>query len=118
MVQRRPRGRWLLAALAVFVIAGPGGLAGPVSTAAFDPNPWPWVELLANLLNPLTAALQAVAPGQIDKGSDGRLTVLLVGSDWRERLAGTGERTRSRRGPCHTVAAVPPRGMEADTGGG
>jgi hypothetical protein len=79
--------------LLVVVTAGPGGLIGPVSTAAFDPSPGPWLELAANLLNPITAALHVVAPGEIDKGSDGRLTVMLVGSDWRERLAGTGERT-------------------------
>src|SRR3954452_9417963 len=91
MHQRRPRGRWLVAMLLVVITAGPGGLIGPVSTAAFDPSPGPWIELVANLLNPITAALHVVAPGEIDKGSDGRLTVMLVGSDWRERLAGHSE---------------------------
>ncbi len=93
MLQRRPRARWLAALLLVFITAGPGGLAGPVSTAAFNFQPWPWLELLSNLITPITATLHVVAPGQIDKGSDGRLTVLLVGSDWRPRLVGTGERT-------------------------
>ncbi len=93
MLQRRPRTGWFVAALLAFVIAGPGGLAGPVSTAAFNFTPWPWVDLLGNVILPITALLHTVAPGQIDKGSDGRLTVLLVGSDWRPRLAGTGERT-------------------------
>jgi anionic cell wall polymer biosynthesis LytR-Cps2A-Psr (LCP) family protein len=93
MLARKPRPGWLVATLLAFVIAGPGGLAGPVSTAAFNFTPWPWVDLLENMIQPVAAALHAVVPTQIDKGSDGRLTVLLVGSDWRERLAGTGERT-------------------------
>ena len=75
------------------IMAGPGGLAGPVSTAAFNFSPGPWIDLLENLIQPIAATLHQVAPGTIDKGSDGRLTVMLVGSDWRPRLAGTGERT-------------------------
>jgi LCP family protein required for cell wall assembly len=34
-----------------------------------------------------------VGPSSLSYGSDGRLTVLLVGSDYRDRLKGTGERT-------------------------
>ena len=79
--------------LAAFLIAGPGGLAGPTSTAAFNFSPWPWVDLLGNIIQPIAAMLHSVAPGTIDKGSDGRLTVMLIGSDWRPRLIGTGERT-------------------------
>lgn len=93
MIQRRPRPRWVVAMLLALITAGPGGLAGPVSTAAFNFSPWPWLELASNLIEPLAQTLHLVVPGQIDKGSDGRLTVLLVGSDWRPRLAGTGERT-------------------------
>ena len=93
MLHRRPRVRWVAALLLALITAGPGGLAGPVSTAAFNFTPWPWLELLDNLIQPLAQSLHVVAPGQIDKGTDGRLTVLLVGSDWRPRLAGTGERT-------------------------
>ena len=95
MLQRRPRPGWLMATLLAFIIAGPGGLAGPVSTAAFNFSPWPWVDLIGNVIQPIAAALNTIAPGQINKGTDGRLTVLLVGSDWRPRLAGTGERTDS-----------------------
>ena len=93
MLERRPRGRWLLTLLLALVVAGPGGLAGPVSTAAFNFTPGPWLELLENVLQPIAATLHTFVPGQIDKGTDGRLTVLLIGSDWRPRLAGTGERT-------------------------
>jgi anionic cell wall polymer biosynthesis LytR-Cps2A-Psr (LCP) family protein len=75
------------------VVAGPGGLAGPVSTAAFSPTPWPWLELLGNIVGPIAALLRSAASDSIARGTDGRLTVMLVGSDWRERLAGTGERT-------------------------
>ena len=82
-----------MALLLALITAGPGGLAGPVSTAAFNFSPWPWLELASNLIQPLAQTLHTVVPGQIDKGSDGRLTVLLVGSDWRPRLVGTGERT-------------------------
>lgn len=80
-----------MAILLVVAICGPGGLGGPVSAAALN-FPWPWAELATNVLQPIVATLGAVAPGSIDKGTDGRLTVLLVGSDWRPRLAGTGER--------------------------
>jgi anionic cell wall polymer biosynthesis LytR-Cps2A-Psr (LCP) family protein len=93
MVERRPRPRWLAVTLLALVLAGPGGLIGPVSTRAFSPNPWPWLELLGNLIQPLAGTIHNVTPGAIDRGTDGRLTVLLVGSDWRPRLAGTGERT-------------------------
>ena len=93
MPRRRPRIHWIGALLLTLIIAGPGGLVGPVSTAAFSPNPWPWIELLGNVINPIAALMRTVAPGSISKGTDGRLTVMLVGSDWRPRLAGTGERT-------------------------
>src|SRR3954465_10496254 len=93
MPRRRRPILWFAALLLTLIIAGPGGLVGPVSTAAFDPNPWPWIELLGNVINPIAALMRTVAPGSIAKGTDGRLTVMLVGSDWRPRLAGTGERT-------------------------
>lgn len=84
--RRRP----LLVSLAVAVlIAGSGGAASPVAAAAaatFDP-----LRVLG-----LAAQLAGPAfPTAIDKGSDNRLTVMIVGSDWRPRLAGTGERTDS-----------------------
>ena len=93
MLERRPRAPGVVAMLLILIMAGPGGLAGPQMTAAAGFVPWPWLELLDNIIQPLAQSLHAVAPGQIDKGSDGRLTVLLVGSDWRPRLIGTGERT-------------------------
>lgn len=93
MAARRPRVSLLVVILVALMVAGPGGLAGPVSSAAFNFTPGPWIELIENVVGPISALLQGVAPGSIDKGTDGRLTVLMVGSDWRERLAGTGERT-------------------------
>jgi anionic cell wall polymer biosynthesis LytR-Cps2A-Psr (LCP) family protein len=46
----------------------------------------PWLGLAAQIAGPLF-------PSAINKGSDNRLTVMLVGVDWRPRLKGTGERT-------------------------
>jgi len=78
---------WVILALAAAaVVGGPGGLAGPTTTTAHQFNPRPWLDLAAGLIH-------GFAPGAINNGSDGRLTVLLVGSDYRPRLAGTGERT-------------------------
>jgi anionic cell wall polymer biosynthesis LytR-Cps2A-Psr (LCP) family protein len=48
----------------------------------------PWISLAADLIGPMF-------PSAVNKGSDNRLTVMLIGSDWRPRLAGTGERTDS-----------------------
>lgn len=48
----------------------------------------PFLGLAAQLASP-------IFPSAISKGSDNRLTVMLVGSDWRPRLKGTGERTDS-----------------------
>ena len=70
------------------VTGGAGGLAGPVSASPREVDPMPWLGLAAQLVGPL-------APSSISEGTDGRLTMLLVGSDWRARLAGTGERTDS-----------------------
>src|SRR5205085_11539429 len=82
--------------LAVFV-TGAGALAGPVSAARFHFNALPWVQFMASIGDLVPggdAALQTlVGPSSVNYGSDGRLTVLVVGSDWRQRLSGTGERT-------------------------
>jgi LCP family protein required for cell wall assembly len=79
------------------LMTGSGALAGPVSAASFHFNPLPWLELGDAMLNnvlPGGALLgSVVGPTSLSYGSDGRLTVLLVGSDYRPRLAGTGERT-------------------------
>ena len=76
----------LMALMLAAVMAGSGSLAGPVSAAALEFDTMPWIGLAAQLVGPIT-------PSAISKGTDGRLTVLLVGSDWRPSLAGTGERT-------------------------
>jgi anionic cell wall polymer biosynthesis LytR-Cps2A-Psr (LCP) family protein len=84
-VSRHPRP--LLACLALaLVMAGSGSLAGPVAANVREPDLMPWLSLAAKLAGPLF-------PSSIDTGSDSRLTVLLVGSDWRPRLVRTGERT-------------------------
>jgi anionic cell wall polymer biosynthesis LytR-Cps2A-Psr (LCP) family protein len=67
-------------------MAGSGSLAGPVAANTRQFDPMPWLGLAAKLAGPLLPA------STIEKGSDHRLTVLVVGSDWRPALAGTGER--------------------------
>ena len=70
-------------------MTGAGALAGPVSATNFSQlDSLPWLGLAANLLGP-------ILPSAVNKGSDNRLTVMLIGSDWRPRLKGTGERTDS-----------------------
>jgi anionic cell wall polymer biosynthesis LytR-Cps2A-Psr (LCP) family protein len=92
--RRRISGASVLLAL---VMAGSGSLAGPVSAAEFRFNAWPWLALamqVEQLFPTLGQIADAVTgPSAISPGTDGRYTVLLVGSDWRERLVGTGERT-------------------------
>ncbi len=79
------------------LMTGSGALAGPVSAAHFKFNPLPWLNLasdmLANVPGGSAMVQQLVGPTSLSYGTDGRLTVLLVGSDYRARLAGTGERT-------------------------
>ena len=85
----------LLVAIAL-MISGTGSLAGPVRATEFELNLRPWLELgrRINQFIPITEFVTDLAgPPSIDYGADGRLTTLLVGSDWRERLAGIGERT-------------------------
>ncbi|HUP82703.1 MAG TPA: LCP family protein [Candidatus Limnocylindria bacterium] len=83
---RGPRRIALSLSLAV-VMAG-AGAAGPVAASVREFDALPWLGLAAQLASP-------VFPSAISKGGDNRLTVLLVGSDWRPRLQGTGERTDS-----------------------
>jgi anionic cell wall polymer biosynthesis LytR-Cps2A-Psr (LCP) family protein len=81
----RPRRIALYLALAaVMALAG----ASPVAAHVRGFDAMPWLDLAAQLAGP-------VFPSAVNKGSDNRLTVMLVGSDWRPRLAGTGERTDS-----------------------
>lgn len=70
----------------IVVMAGAGSLAGPVAASTRGFDPMPWLGLAAQIAGPLF-------PSAIDPGTDNRLTVMLIGSDWRPRLIGTGERT-------------------------
>jgi anionic cell wall polymer biosynthesis LytR-Cps2A-Psr (LCP) family protein len=82
----RIRPRLALVALSVVtLLAGSGGLAAPVAAEMRALSSMPGLGVLAQLIGPLV-------PSAISNGSDNRLTVLIVGSDWRPRLAGTGER--------------------------
>lgn len=93
--QRRAMSAGLLVVIAM-MISGSGSLAGPVRATEFEFNARPWIELghRINQFIPVTEFVTDLAgPPSIDYGADGRLTTLLVGSDWRERLAGIGERT-------------------------
>lgn len=90
------RSRLLSAVALAAVMTGSGSLAGPVTAASsvrFQPGPW--IELagaLGDFMPVLRDVSQAVVgPSNISYGSDGRLTVLLVGSDHRP-ASGTGER--------------------------
>ena len=84
---RTPR-RLALCLSMVVVMTGSGALAGPVSANTSALDALPWLGLAAKIVGPLF-------PSSISKGSDNRLTVMLIGSDWRQRLVGTGERTDS-----------------------
>jgi anionic cell wall polymer biosynthesis LytR-Cps2A-Psr (LCP) family protein len=70
------------------VMTGSGALAGPVAADERSFDALPWLGLAAQIMGP-------IFPSAINSGGDNRLTVMLVGSDWRPRLAGTGERTDS-----------------------
>ncbi len=98
MTVRRPRLPLIGVSLAL-VMAGSGSLAGPVSAAEFHFNPGPWVQMfltVGEMVGGGTPLIETITgPTTIGKGSDSRLTVLLVGSDYRPRLVGTGERMDS-----------------------
>lgn len=94
---QRPRA-WAISGLLALAVAGAGGLAGPVSAAPFEFNARPWLTAamdLADVFGVPTAIESIVGPSTISGGSDGRITVLLLGSDYRAKTAGTGERTDS-----------------------
>ncbi|MEA2677033.1 MAG: hypothetical protein QOJ81_1174 [Chloroflexota bacterium] len=74
--------------LSLVVVMAGAGSAGPVAAHVREFDAMPWLGLAAQIASPFF-------PSAINKGSDNRLTVMLVGSDWRPRLAGTGERTDS-----------------------
>lgn len=89
----RPRSPFGISFVLVLVIAGSGALAGPVAAAPRGEHglrPWLGLASAAMRLFPgLSGALHGVlGPGSIDYGGDGRLTVLVVGSDYRPGHAG------------------------------
>lgn len=80
------RRRLVLTSLAVAgLMAGSGG-GSTVAAAATQFNPVSFIDLATDLIGPIT-------PNTVSKGSDGRLVVMVVGSDYRANFAGTGERT-------------------------
>ncbi len=97
MRHRRPRA-WAIAGLLALITAGTGGLAGPVSAASFHFSALPWMSAaldVAGMFGAGNVVQDLVGPSTISGGTDGRITVLLLGSDWRPRLSGTGERMDS-----------------------
>jgi anionic cell wall polymer biosynthesis LytR-Cps2A-Psr (LCP) family protein len=96
--RRRQRGV-LTAMLLAIAVSGMGSLAGPVAGASQTRfHPGPFFDLawrLADFVPGLSHLAQAlVGPSSIGRGSDNRLTVLLVGSDHRDG-DGTGDRLDS-----------------------
>jgi anionic cell wall polymer biosynthesis LytR-Cps2A-Psr (LCP) family protein len=94
---RRPR-TFLLVLMLAIVGSGSGALAGPVSAAQFHFSPLTWLKAAADGLNAVggQSLVNAVfGASAISGGSDGRITVMLVGSDYRAHVAGTGERLDS-----------------------
>ena len=87
MSRMKTRSRMLLTSLAVAgLMAGSGG-GSTVAAAATQMDPTGWIDLATDLIRPI------VPSALPSKGSDNRLVVLLVGSDYRAQTAGTGERT-------------------------
>ena len=87
MTTHRPR-ITVAALLLALVLTGAGALAGPVAAAPSGRHSLrPWLNLAASLMREFPAlgsALQAiVGPSSVDYGSDGRLSVLVLGSDFR-----------------------------------
>jgi anionic cell wall polymer biosynthesis LytR-Cps2A-Psr (LCP) family protein len=94
---QRPRLWGVVLALAM-VTAGSGGLAGPVSAASFHFSAMPWLSAamdVANLFGGQAIVDNVFGQETVSSGSDGRITILLLGSDYRASTAGTGERTDS-----------------------
>jgi len=95
--RRRPRMLGMVMMLAL-VCAGAGSMAGPVSAAQFHFSPMPWIKGAMDALDLFggQGVVDSVfGASSISGGSDGRITILLLGSDWRPQKAGTGERTDS-----------------------
>lgn len=77
----------LVAVLLAAVMTGAGGLGGPVLAAAdVHPSVLPWLNLANDVLGRqfvLHSVETLTGPSQVSAGSDGRITVLMVGSDRR-----------------------------------
>jgi anionic cell wall polymer biosynthesis LytR-Cps2A-Psr (LCP) family protein len=78
------------------LMSGAGALAGP-TLAASDVHfsPLPFLQLANNVFGEqaVLGAVEALTgQSSVNAGSDGRITVLMVGTDWRERTH-NGERT-------------------------
>ena len=92
---RRRRG-WLSAIVLSLVMTGTGSLAGPVSAAEFRFSAGAWIDaaMSANSFMPAIGQLAQVVAGPSQVSYSGKLTVLLVGSDFRPG-GGNGERLDS-----------------------
>ena len=89
---RISRRRGLLSALTLAtVMAGTGSLAGPVSASEFHFQPGPWLNLAGSAATyvPFLEDAARIAAGPNALSYNGKLTVLLLGSDWRSN---SGER--------------------------
>jgi anionic cell wall polymer biosynthesis LytR-Cps2A-Psr (LCP) family protein len=84
MITRRKRG-WLSSIVLSAIVAGSGSLAGPVSAAEFRFNPGAWLEAAmdANAAFPALGNVAQIVAGPSQVSYNGKLTVLLVGSDFR-----------------------------------
>jgi anionic cell wall polymer biosynthesis LytR-Cps2A-Psr (LCP) family protein len=81
------RARRIALYLSLAVVMAVAG-ASPVAANVRGLDAMPWLGLAAQLAAP-------IFPSAVSRGTDNRLVVMLIGSDWRPRLAGTGERTDS-----------------------
>ena len=96
MNRRAPRNS-MLAVLLAALMTGAAGMGGPVLAASdVHFSPLPFVNLANQIFGEETVlgAVEALTgqAAQVNAGSDGRITVLLVGSDHRDG-GGNGERT-------------------------
>jgi anionic cell wall polymer biosynthesis LytR-Cps2A-Psr (LCP) family protein len=96
MSTRRHSRVFMFAIALAAVMAGSGSLAGPVSAARFRFEPAPWLDLAmtVNRYFPGLGQAAQAAIGPTALTYSGKLTVLLVGSDWRDNH-NTGERIDS-----------------------
>ena len=82
----RRRRSWLSALALAAIMAGTGSLAGPVSAAEFQFRARPWMRLAsqAEQFLPFMEDAARIAAGSNALTYNGKLTVLLLGSDWRQ----------------------------------